>query len=276
MLLNKRYFAPDDPAGGDQPNPAAGGRPTFDRSQLPDFLQKYPGNSMDEVLANAGKGYWQLVDHSKKVEDAYRSAAEKAAAYDRIQAATSGGAPKPPSALDKLAEELGVGRDFLRNAFGEVAREEAANTFSSALGPVLTEYTATEELAAEIGDEFTKIKPQVQKWLAENPAEKARFDAMRSNGFAREGWELAIRKWGATQGGQPTNKAAAGSVSGGRPSGERTQPEGPNMQALGEAARYYEQYGDASAMIHERVKGTSISQAVAAMNAHLNGLGGTG
>lgn len=277
MLLNQRHFT-DNPGGGGQPN-ATPSEPTFDRSQLPKFLQKYPGNSLAEVMANADAGYWNMVNQASNVLKENEALKPKAEAYDRMSTAInpSGGTQK--SAVELLAEELGLSdRRLLESALSDVARRESANVFTSALGPVLGEFTATEELASEMGgDEFTKIKPKVQAWLNENPAEKARFEGLRDKGFARDAWEIAIRRWGAVTGGQPASSSSdrrhSGLPIGGGSSARRTE-QAPDLTRLNAATEYFNTHGEPRPMLHERFKGTSVDRAVESMQNVLNGLGG--
>ena len=274
LLGNTRHFNQADPAGGGQPNAAGEPKPTFDRSALPPFLQKYPGNSMEEVLKAADTGYWNMVNQTKEVLNKVDPLTKKAAAYDALQAQLGNNTSAQKTAVDMLAEELGIAdAGLLRRALGEVVQPEAAKVFGNAFAPIVGEFTATEELAAEIGDEFVKIKPQVQKWLSENADEKKWFEDMRA-AYPRQAWELAIRRWGATQpAGGARNKSAAAAIHGGQPSAARGESSGPNPEALKAAAQINERFGDWRPLVHERARGTSIEAAVAAMNQQLGVLG---
>lgn len=265
MNLTQRLFHPDDQGGGGQPE---GPKPTFDRTALPPFLQKYPGNSMEEVLKAADTGYWNMVNHTRDVLDKAKPAIEKASAYDRMMASVGGEKTQPQSSIAQLAAELGVSPELVARSQAEIA----AAVFTQALAPVLGEYTATQELATEIGEEFTALKPKVTAWLKENPNAQADFDSMK-NTHPKAAWELAMRRFAATQQDNPAGGSKAqASLMGGRASAGRPAPAGPDRAKLDAAADYHRKFSDPGPMLHEASKGTSIEAAVKQMHEYMTGL----
>lgn len=271
MLLRNMHLSPDGQPGvgeGGQPNTSEA-KPTFDRSKLPAFLQKYPGNSLEEVHANADKGYWEMVNHTKGVLEKVSPLAEKAAAYDKLIGAVNGGQKAQKPAIVQLAEELGVDPSLVQQAM----REESAGVFGAALTPILSEATAMQELESEPG--FAQVKPHIDKWIKENPAVKAEFDALKSSGAVKAAWELAAFKWHAANphAVSSPSKSAAGMVTGGQPNSTRHEATGPDPEKLKAATEYYQAYGDPRPMTNERLKGTSVEAQMKSMQDYMNGMG---
>lgn len=218
----------------------------------------------------ANEGYFEVVNVLKN-ERAEKSAAQQALQQkdERIRqlesaVAQSLGVAAPAAVsndpLAPLQTELGLPIQPFRDGI----RSEVAAVVEELFKPIIQNAQAEESLASEI-ENFSQVKGQAQKFMAENPEVAGLFNAVRGTDPVRA-WKYAIREMVLARNATPAPipPRAAGLPGSSTPTGRApVNPAGPSQAEKETAAwDYHKQYGDWRPAVHERLKDTSVERHV--------------
>lgn len=237
---------PDNPQ--DQPQTVASQTET-PTVREPVLKQKFGDNweAADESYRNIVN---QRQDLETKLNEATQVISELVQRASPVQQATK------RSAFDRLAE-IGLPPDIIREAMGDVVREE--------LKPLARGLQARDTILSEY-PEFVQEEAQFQKFLKDNRGVQEKYSRL---GVLDP--EMAL-EWGIAK--YKEHKAASGTTTTGesraqaqlpntvQQSGGRTVPDGsgPDPEKLQRATEYYRQTGDDRPLIEERLKGSGHPQ----------------